>query len=397
MNRAHLASRIYGVPLMILPDKATIIASVVEGSVASLSDDFGELPAAARNALLGTSSRSRSAAQGSSIGGLPYVRTRSGVAVIPILGSLINRGSWIDAESGVSSYNTIGAQLTAATNDPETKSVLLDLDSPGGEAVGCFEVAQLVRHLRATKPVIASVNGLCCSAAYAIASGATKIITTPSSMVGSIGVVMLHADHSRRLEKAGIVPTLIHPGARKTDANPYQALSDEVKARLQDDVGIYFELFVETVATGRRALSPTAIRATEAGTYIGVDAVKVRLVDAIGTFDDALAELSGQPASPRTTSNVPGLTTASIPAPTHSLSSATERERILQILTCPEAEGRKTSAEHLALRTRLTVDQAIGALTTIPLDRPADGGRGPLGLKIANRVEEIYACHGKSR
>src|SRR5215213_4616773 len=101
---------------------------------------------------------------------LPYSRTTSGIAIISILGPLTNRAGWLGM-----SYEAIRYQLDQARRDPAVKGVALDIESPGGQAIGAFEKADAVRALATDKPVIAVVNGMAASAAYAIASGATKI------------------------------------------------------------------------------------------------------------------------------------------------------------------------------------------------------------------------------
>jgi signal peptide peptidase SppA len=165
----------------------------------------------------------------------------------------------------------------------------LDIDSPGGEAVGAFEAAALVRSVGAKKPVTAVVNGMACSAAYALASAATTIIATPSAIVGNIGVVMLHRDLSGAFEKAGVKPTLIFAGARKVDGNPYQPLPPGVRADLQNEVDQYYRMFVDCVAAGRGTkLTAAAAKATEARTYIGIDAISAGLADQIGGLDSAI-------------------------------------------------------------------------------------------------------------
>lgn len=203
----HIADRVLNRPLMILPDKLAIIASVLDGRIGidgagfiaerSVSPDLRK-PSREASQFVGEyaadpkDSRSRK----------PYRTTQEGVAVIPILGSLVNRGGWIGSYSGMTSYEGLKHQITAAARDGDVKSIILDMDTPGGEAVGAFEVADVVRAAAATKAVYAVVNGMAASAGYAIASAATRIITTSSGISGSIGVVMLHTDHSGRLEKA---------------------------------------------------------------------------------------------------------------------------------------------------------------------------------------------------
>jgi signal peptide peptidase SppA len=222
---------------------------------------------------------------------LPY-RRYLGVAMIDIVGSLINRGAWVGAYSGAVSYEGIKEALAAAAADSRTHAIILDIESPGGEAVGAFEVADAVRAAREQKPVVAVVNGMAASAAYAIASGATHIVTTSTGVSGSIGVVLLHADYSRSLDKKGITPTLIFAGAHKVDGNPFEPLPDTVRADLQREVDHFYSLFVDTVAAGRAGMSTEAIRATQARSFIGAEAVAAGLADSVGTFEEVLAELS---------------------------------------------------------------------------------------------------------
>jgi hypothetical protein len=107
---------------------------------------------------------------------------------------------------------------------------------------------------------------------------------------------MLHADMSRRLDKEGITPTLIFAGAHKVDGNPFAPLPESVREDFQREVNQFYDLFVETVAAGRRGMSPAAIRGTEARVFIGADAVAAGLADSLGTFEEVLAELSRGPS-----------------------------------------------------------------------------------------------------
>jgi capsid assembly protease len=318
----RIAERVLNRPLLVHPDKLPLILAVLEGriplgDVAPLRQkaeaNIDAMPEGAQLVMRGplpTASRF----VGSSIDedpetgkktGLPYKRTADGVAIITITGSLINRGAWLGASSGETSYEGIQHQVATAERDPRTKAALFDYETPGGEAVGAFETAARIRELSAKKPTVAVANGMMTSAAYALASAANRIVATPTSLVGSIGVVMLHADYSRALDKKGVTPTLIFAGAHKVDGNPLEPLTAGVRDDLQREVNQYYDLFVDTVASGRRLISPASIRATEARTYVGRDAVEARLADDIGTFDDVLADL---------TSRGPGRITVSVPS-----------------------------------------------------------------------------------
>lgn len=236
-------------------------------------------------------------------GGAPYRMTDGGTAVITIAGALINRAAILGEHWGISSYEGLGHKIGTAGRDPKVHAIILDLDSPGGEAIGAFEAAALIRAVDQAKPVFAIANGMAASAAYALASGCRAIIATPSAIVGSIGVVALHADFSRALDKAGITPTFIHAGAHKVDGNPYAPLSAEVRADLQAEIDRFYSLFLTAVEAGRGdRLTAEAARKTEARTYIGADAQRVGLVDEIGTFAELLGEaekISNRRAAPR--------------------------------------------------------------------------------------------------
>nr|WP_283771491.1 S49 family peptidase [Chelatococcus sp. YT9] len=218
----------------------------------------------------------------------PYRVTADGTAIISIIRELVNRGAWVGASSGLVSYEGLSHSLRTAARDPQVSAILLDLESPGGEAGGAFETAALVRKVREEKPVIAMVNGMAASAAYAIASGASRIISIPTGLAGSIGVIMLHIDISEYLAAEGVKPTLIFAGAHKVDGNPYGRLPDAVRARFQKDIDAFYSLFVQCVAAGRKGLSAAAIRSTEAETFLGREAVRRGLADDLGTLEEVI-------------------------------------------------------------------------------------------------------------
>lgn len=278
----HIADRVLNRPLLITRDKAQVVLSVLAGRIGV------NLPEASR--FEGESVERDE--DGRPVRGKPY-KVASGVAIITITGSLVNRGAWIGASSGLTSYEGIGHQIKTALSDPSVQSVILDLHSPGGEAVGAFETAELVRQLSAKKRTVALVNGMAASAAYAIASGANEIVTTETGISGSIGVVLLHADFSRQLDKEGITPTLIHAGAHKVDGNPYEPLSEDVRDDLQSEVDAFYSAFLKAVAKGRGSrLTVAAARKTEARTFIGQAAVEAGVADRVGSFESVLSELT---------------------------------------------------------------------------------------------------------
>lgn len=265
-------------PLLITPEKAAAIYAVVSGHGKNQLNPFDGEPVKRDSA--------------GRIMGKPYQIIAEKIAVISVVGTLVNRGGWIGAECGVISYEGLEKQIKTVAADSQIEAVVFDFDSPGGDATGCFELAAQIRDLTAKKQTIAFVNGMACSAAYALASATGEIVTTPSAAIGSIGVLCLHVDYSRQLDAEGITPTYIYAGSHKVDGNPAEPLTDSVRAGLQANVDIFYEAFLTTVAKGRgKRFAAAAARKTQAQVFLGEEAVKLGLADRVGTFDNIIASL----------------------------------------------------------------------------------------------------------
>ena len=288
---AHIADRAINRPLWITPDKADVILSVLSGRIGIEGPDASRFD--------GQYKAPESNPRGVGL------RVVGRVGIISIVGTLVNRGAWIGASSGLVSYEGIQAQIKAAmtmADEGQISALVLDLQTPGGEAIGAMETAAMVRAAREKMTVVAVVNGMAASAGYAIASGATEIVTTETGVSGSIGVVLVHADISGKLAADGIKPTMIFAGDHKVDGNPFEALPESVRADLQREVNTHYALFLKTVAEGRgNRLDADAARGTQARIKIGAEAVEAGLADRIGTFESVLAELSSRAQGGRST------------------------------------------------------------------------------------------------
>lgn len=298
-----------------------------------------------------------------------------GIAVIPVTGSLINRFG--QSYGYITGYNFIRSQVAAAGIDPEVSAIVFDMNSYGGEAAGCFECAADIPRLANGKKTLAVVDSNCYSACYALASQCDKIVCTPSGGVGSVGVVAMHADMSKMLDKWGIEITFIFAGDHKVDGNPFEPLPDEVKADMQASIDKSYSAFVSLVAKGRK-LDEKAVRDTQARTYRADDALALGLIDAVATPQAAVQaffdELSGSTFQLSTTKEPemadqetkPGADNASTQQADAAQARAAERARIQGIQSCEEAKGREALANHLALNTEMSVDQAKGILAAAP-------------------------------
>jgi signal peptide peptidase SppA len=426
-NLLHYIGKAIERPLMIMPEKLALIASVLEGRLGLDASDLQHLVDEKLLAYVNKPAANRFEGDVQTTAGdtlqtrrvKPY-KVANGTAIISVVGSLVNRGAWIGSYSGMTSYEGIRHQIKSALADGSVNSILLDMDTPGGEAVGAFETGEAIRAADQIKPVHAFVNGLCCSAGMALASGARRIEASTTSLLGSIGVVMMHVDQSKRLHDMGVKPTFVFAGAHKVDGNPFEPLSNSVKADLQAEVDNFYDLFVAHVDAGRKGLSSKAIRAQEARTFVGSDAVNEKLADAIGTFETTLTGLQrrsktrtikmelendtpvftagqhqsllaaavAQARTEATQQVTQSLTAEHTNALNASVATAradgatAERERISAILALPEAEGRQASALHMAMTTTMTAEQVKPVLAGLPVAGVGAAKHQPSGIGL---------------
>jgi ClpP class serine protease len=285
-------ARLAGRPLAMAPRQLdALLATTVDGTRAALTLD-----------------RARDGAPA-------YAVTETGIAIIPVIGPLVARHDWLSTLFGASSYGEIGEAVESAAADPAVRGILLEVDSPGGEVGGLFDLVERLGAIpkESGRPLWAVASEAALSAAYAIASAADQLYVTRTGEVGSVGVVAVHVDESAADAMAGLKWTLIHAGARKVDGNPHQPLSATSQADIQADVDALHAELVNLVA-GNRGLAPDMVRATQAAIYRGARGVEIGFADRIGSVDQALADLAAQLELPRRTSGAPrrGQSTSSV-------------------------------------------------------------------------------------
>lgn len=348
-----------------------------------------------------------------------------GVAIIPIHGILINRfsASW----GFVTGYNFIQAQLAAALGDEDVKLIVFDVNSPGGMASGCQETSDAIFASRDVKPSVAIVDFSCYSAAYYVASAATRVVATPSAGVGSIGVYLLRMDVTAALDKAGVKVNVMSAGDRKLDQHSFVPLSAEARKRLQATVDTCYDNFVAAV-TRNRGLDDAAVRGTEAACYDAPESLDLALIDAIqapaAALEAAVKYLIDPPDDDTEDVEAMTVSTAATAAETAAAEAATvaaqaaqtaattqaaqtaERARVAGILNHTEAAGKGVLANHLALNTNMTPEEAGAVLkaaapeakeasaaavnlleaamaATVQPNVSANGGAGEPGLQAA--------------
>jgi signal peptide peptidase SppA len=387
MHHARIAQRAFNTPLMVEPSKARAFLSGLGPRIAGQEITFHGPDLAGADVM-----HAALPARASLIGGnlthdqhdtdnQPFSLMNS-IAVIEIAGTLVHRGAWIGQSSGLTSYEGIAAQIDAAIANPQVRGIALEIDSFGGEVAGAFDLADRIRAAREVKPIHAFVAEHALSAGYALASQADHIILPRTGAVGSIGVVTLHTEMSGMLEQKGVTVTLVHAGAHKTDANPYEPLPEAIRTRMQSELEGLRTLFAQTVAAGRgNRLDVHAALDTEAAVLRGAAAVAAGLADAVAdprsafqAFAESIhnragpisrAEITTHPSSPRketpmnaanepideaeTDAPAPQAETtpaqAAIPAATTSLQQS---DPAVPIATVPDANAIRAEAAEVA-------------------------------------------------
>ncbi len=189
--------------------------------------------------------------------------------------------------------------LTRLREDASVRAVVLNIDSPGGSAVGSDLMTQAVLRLRAEKPVVAFIGGLGASGGYMIAAAAHYIVTLPSALVGAIGVISYRPLVADALGRIGVQMRVAKSGRLKDMLSPFREATEEERAKEQRLMDSLYELFVAGVANGRR-LPPERVRALATGEiYVAAEALTLGLADRTGDIEDAIDWAMVQSGAPR--------------------------------------------------------------------------------------------------
>ena len=275
----HLFARLYGPPLLIPLARLEPLLSGFEAAMYQRGS-VEAVPPAPTESLSAGDERPHG------------YRIERGVALLPVHGVLASRVGQIAPDSTpMQSYESIKQTLRSAYRDSRVRGVLLDVDSPGGEAGGVFDLARDIRAASQVKPIWAVANHQAISAAYLLAAATDRIWTTLSGALGSIGVIALHADQSERDAQEGMKYTYISRGDHKIDGHPHGPLSPEAHAMIQAEVDRNYEMLVTDLARYRHT-DPYTLRATQARIYHGHAALHHALADHIGTVEQAHAALA---------------------------------------------------------------------------------------------------------
>ena len=273
----HIAAALYERCWMITEDKMDVLVKVFERRRAGMFDQGGfdepqKLPPGVRE-----------------VAGIP-VAFKGSTAILPMHGVLSQRPSLMSKYSGGTSVEQFTAAHATLLADPAVKSVIWDVNSPGGSVYGVEEGFQRLYAMRGQKPTIAFSNMMNCSAAYYLSSAADKIVASPSSVTGNIGVIAPIYDETKKNENEGIKVEYVSAGKYKAEG--YVPPTDEYRAARQQEVDTYYTMFVNAVAKGRRTTADAVRNGYGQGRPMTASAaLSAGLVDQIGTIEVIMRSL----------------------------------------------------------------------------------------------------------
>lgn len=218
------------------------------------------------------------------------------VGVISISGALVPGAPWYAKYANVTGYGEIRQALVEAATDPEIGAILLDINSGGGAVNGVTDTADLIRNIDTNvKPVHTYSDGMMASAAYWTGSSARRMDIGKVAEAGSIGVITVHQEMTKMMERIGITPTVMRAGEFKALGHPMEALTDKAKATIQGQLDQMYRMFVGHVAD-RRGMSYEATDAqmAQGRVFIGDRAVAAGLVDGVSNFDAVITRIQGE-------------------------------------------------------------------------------------------------------
>ena len=211
------------------------------------------------------------------------------VALIELQGAIMPQVGGSFLAPGRDLVETLRKQFKNAADDTNVKAVLLHIDSPGGAVTTSDQIWNLVRTFRkdSGKPVVVHMGAMCASGGYYIAVAADQLLCEPTTITGSIGVVLSTLNFHELLKEYGVKDVTIVSGDNKALLNPTSPVSDQHRQILQGMVDDAYERFVTLIAQGRPIPVEQVKALADGRIYTAKQALELKLVDAIGYREDA--------------------------------------------------------------------------------------------------------------
>ncbi|CAM0557106.1 hypothetical protein EHLJMEHL_02194 [Vreelandella titanicae] len=277
---------------------------------------------------------------GRSLDNTRNVSVRDGVAVIPVTGPIFRYANLFTEISGATSTQVLATDIQTALDDPNIKGIIVSSDSPGGEATGINELAEMIYQARGTKPIKAYVGGQAASAMYWLASAADEVVVDDTAQLGSVGVVLsLLKREDRPGEKSYEIVSSNAPNKRpdlETEAG---------RAQLQTRTDELADVFLDKVARNRSIpREEVNDRFRQGGIATGAIAVEAGMADRLGSLEGLIAELAGSVSIPSTKRSVM-MTTVKTTAELQAAIEAGTDPKTIQIAAAETVDTEKVRAE----------------------------------------------------
>lgn len=227
-------------------------------------------------------------------------RVADGVAVVNLTGPMMKTDNWLTRWLEGTSMQAAGQAIGSATSDKSVRSIVLNVDSPGGMVDGIAELVDTIAAATKAKRTVAQVSGIAASAAYWAASQAGTINAGRIDQIGSIGTVLPLYDFSKAFAKEGVEAVPIESGPFKSAGMMGTEITKEQRAHFQSLVDSYFADFTKAVSTGRGMSAGDVRKLADGRMFMAKDAKASGLIDRIQTLDQTLASLAPKGNSRRT-------------------------------------------------------------------------------------------------
>lgn len=194
----------------------------------------------------------------------------------------------VEVEGTITDMKDVMADIVRLKEDDSIKGVIVRINSPGGAVGPTQEAATELKKLREKKKVYISMGSVCASGGYYIAAVGERLYANPSTITGSIGVIMQQTVVEDLMKKIGVQANTIKAGSMKDVGNPFRRMTDAERKYLQDIIDSIHEQFIKDVASGRKMKIEKVRELADGRIYTGLQAKDAGLIDNIGTFYDAV-------------------------------------------------------------------------------------------------------------
>lgn len=225
-----------------------------------------------------------------------------------------NRVAVIELEGVIEDSRDVVRQFKKYRDDSSVRAIVFRIDSPGGGIAPSQEIYESVKKTRDSgKPVVVSMGSVAASGGYYVACGADSIVANPGTITGSIGVIIQYPKINKMLDKIGIEFITIKSGDLKDILSPFRDTTQSESRYLKTFILNAYEQFVEVVAKERKMETEQVRSYADGRVYTGVQAKAIGLIDALGTYEEAIAiagrmgGIKGEPKITQEKKRQPGL------------------------------------------------------------------------------------------